>query len=109
MREKTKSRLKFINKIMRQRIYGQEHAVTAAVALEAARLNGEKRIMLFAGPSGCGKSEIFRQLSRLSSDIFIIDASGLNASGWKGRLKVDDIIRRPLITLVTELSRDLDG
>ena len=103
MTEKHRHRPRFISRILKDRIYGQEHAVTAAVALEAARLNNEKRVMLFAGPSGCGKSEIFRQLSRLTGDVFIIDASGLNASGWRSRMKVDDILRRPLDMLLLEL------
>ena len=85
---------------LRGAIYGQEQAVRAAVAVDAARKRGEKRNVLFVGPTGCGKTEIFRRLKEISGHVYIIDASKLTAEGWKGSFKLGDVF-----SLVLELER----
>lgn len=48
--------------------------------------------LLLAGPTASGKTEIWRLLSLKLPQIRIFDASAITAEGWKGHLKVSDIV-----------------
>lgn len=90
---------------LRAAIYGQEDAVRAAASMESARRRGDPRNMLFVGPTGCGKTEIFRQLRELYHEVYILDASSLTAEGWKGEVKVKNLLA---LAVGKELERDKD-
>ncbi len=84
---------KEIYAMLDKKVCEQKEAKEAASMLLWEQMNGIKSNMVFIGPTGCGKTEIFRQLKKIYSDIYIIDASAITQDGWKGSFKITDIFR----------------
>ena len=87
-------------------IVGQENAVNAVASVLYSHWHfplRPKRNLLLIGSTGCGKSELMRSVQKFFlanlGDIFgtrtvrTIDATQLNASGWRGGIKLSDVLR----------------
>lgn len=77
-------------------IVGQDRAVKAASLIVYNNSQGRPSVNLFCAPSGSGKTEIWRTLQNIygQHNIVIYDASSITAEGWKGSLKIQDVLNR---------------
>lgn len=80
-------------------IIGQEAACRAVATQIYSHFNScekPKRNILLIGPTGCGKSEIMRFVSKqwnARGFVRCFDSSQINATGWKGGIKLADMLR----------------
>lgn len=87
-------------------IVGQEVAVKEVASVVYSHLHYSlrpKRNLLLIGSTGCGKSEIMRSVQRffsanlsakLGADMVrTVDGTQLNATGWKGGVKLADVLK----------------
>lgn len=77
-----------------QHIYKQEQVKKTASMIYWEHLRGIHTNSVILGPSGCGKTEVFRQLRNMSRDIIIVDGTSITQEGWKGSVKLRDILWR---------------
>lgn len=75
-----------------QHVYKQEKAKKTAAMIYWEHLRGIHTNSVILGPSGCGKTEVFRQLQNMSKDIIIVDGTSITQEGWKGSVKLRDIL-----------------
>ena len=75
-------------------IYKQSEAKRTAAMIYWEHLKGIHTNSVFLGPAGSGKSEIFRQMQSMSGDVFFFDATQLTQEGWKGSLKIRDVLQQ---------------
>ena len=75
-----------------QHVYKQEKAKKTASMIYWEHLRGIHTNSVILGPSGCGKTEVFRQLRNMSRDIIIVDGTSITQEGWKGSVKLRDIL-----------------
>ena len=87
-------------------IVGQDAAVQAVASVLYSHFHyplRPKQNLLLIGSTGCGKSEIMRSVQRFfdvnigqtlgPKFVRVADGSQLNASGWRGGVKLGDILR----------------
>ena len=83
-----------VQETLDKRIIGQETAKKAASMIIYSLFEYENATTsLFIGETGCGKTEIWRILAQeWPGMIQIADASHITAEGWKGGLKMKDLL-----------------
>ena len=77
-----------------ERIWCNRDGKRAAALILWKCLHGIRTNSLFVGPTGSGKTATWLALQELFPDrIFIADASAVTQDGWKGNVKLSDILR----------------
>jgi len=77
-----------------ERIWKNEEAKKAASLIMWKCLHRIRTNSLFVGPTGSGKTATWLALQELFCDrIFIMDSSSITQDGWKGNVKLSDIIK----------------
>ena len=105
-------------KIHEYGIIGQNEAVKTAAMILYKRLAGLPSTSLFVGPTGCGKTEIWRAVNRFCEEYYygyckisLTDGSQITPEGWKGNVKIRDIVvdllieDRPTILIIDEFDK----
>lgn len=93
---------KEIYEYLDQHVYKQDDAKRAASMIYWEHLKGIHTNSVLLGPSGSGKTEIFRQLQTMRGDVILADGSSITQEGWRGSVKLRDILRQAAPAVMQE-------